>query len=96
MKTYKLKAWPDLPPGCRRMGHRRVLNELSQRHVGESELLRQSGLPAQDLRQLLEHLGECGLLDVRESAAAEVRRHAQGSWLRWVWPLQQWRARRAG
>jgi len=96
MKTYKLKAWPDLPPGFRRMGHRRVLNQLSQRHVGEPELLRESGLPAQDLKLLLGHLSGHGLLDEREAPHAEVRAGHEGGWIRWVWPLQQWRARRAG
>ncbi|MBN8486176.1 MAG: hypothetical protein J0M20_00375 [Burkholderiales bacterium] len=96
MKTYKLKAWPDLPPGCRRMGHRRVLNQLSQRHVGEPELLRESGLPLQDLRQLLGHLARHGWLDERDRPISEVRGRTEAVWLRWVWPLQQWRARRAG
>jgi hypothetical protein len=96
MKTYKLKAWPDLPPGFRRMGHRRVLNQLSQRHVGEPELLRASGLAAHDLRQLLSHLSGHGLLDVREAPVSSVRAGADTSWIRWIWPLQQWRMRRAG
>jgi hypothetical protein len=96
MKTYKLKAWPDLPPGFRRMGHRRVLNQLSQRHAGETELLRESGLLVGELQQLLRHLGDHGLLDVRDAPLSEVRPGHEGGWVRWVWPLQQWRARRAG
>lgn len=96
MKTYKLKAWPDLPPAFRRMGHRRVLNQLSQRHVGEGELTRESGLPPQDLHLLLTHLTGHGLLDVRDAPPPARRARTEGGWIRWVWSLQLWRARRAG
>jgi hypothetical protein len=72
MKEYRLKSWPELPVAYRRTGYRRLLNDLSQRHMGESDLRQSSGLSGQEVRSLLTYLDERDLLEVRETAS--VRR----------------------
>lgn len=85
MKEYKLLSWPDLPSEFRRTGYRRLLSELSQRHVGESTLMRRDGLRPAEVRALLQFLSQRDLLDVREAAPA-----ARG-WMLPAW----WRRLRA-
>jgi hypothetical protein len=92
MKTYKLKAWPELPPAFRRMACRRLLSELSQRHVSEPELRSSCGLSSGDVRALLSHLDQEGLLDTRE--APDTAPSSRG-WMRFTAPLQQLLLRRA-
>ena len=96
MKSYKLKAWPDLPPAFRRTAYRRALSQLSHRHATENQLCRDSGLSVSEWRQLLGHLDAHGLVDVRDVPDEEVRIRPHGTWARLVAPLQQWRMRRAG
>ena len=92
MKTYKLKAWPELPPAFRRMAYRRLLSDLSQRHVSEQELRTTCGLPGSDVRALLSHLDQEGLLDTRDAPDATP---ASRGWMRFTAPLQQLLLRRA-
>ncbi len=70
MKEYRLHSWPDLPSEFRRTGYRRLLSELSQRHIGESALMRRHGLRPGEVRALLQFLSQRDLLDVREAAPA--------------------------
>jgi len=83
MKEYKLLSWPDLPAEFRRMGFRRLLSEMSQRHLGEDVLLKRDGVKPSEVRALLQFLAEHGVLDVR---VAEPRagkwRPAIAGWLR--------------
>lgn len=81
MKEYKLLSWPDLPSEFRRTGYRRLLSELSQRHVGESTLMRRDGLRPAEVRALLQFLSQRDLLDVREAAPA-VRGWMLPAWWR--------------
>jgi hypothetical protein len=83
MKEYKLLSWPDLPAEFRRMGFRRLLSEMSQRHLSEAALFKRDGVKPSEVRALLQFLGQRGLLDVRESATPGSRwRPAIASWLR--------------
>ncbi len=92
MDTYKLKAWPELPPAFRRMAFRRLLSDLSQRHMSEQELRGASGLSGSDVRALLSHLDQEGLLDTRVAPDAPA---ASRGWMRLTAPLQQLLLRRA-
>jgi hypothetical protein len=83
MKEYKLLSWPDLPAEFRRMGFRRLLSEMSQRHVSEAALLRRDGVKPSEVRALLLFLADLGLLDVRVADAQGSRwRPALAGWLR--------------
>jgi hypothetical protein len=83
MKEYRLLSWPDLPVEFRRTGYRRLLSELSQRHVRETTLRRHGVKPA-DVRALLRFLASREVLDVREAALSSGWRQALvlPSWLR--------------
>jgi hypothetical protein len=83
MKEYKLLSWPDLPAEFRRTGFRRLLSELSQRHISEAALLKRDGIKPAEVRALLQFLAKLDLLDVRESAPAHSKwRPSLSGWLR--------------
>ena len=42
MKEHRLAAWPDLGPQHRRTAYRRLLSDMSQRHVSLAELCARS------------------------------------------------------
>lgn len=91
MKEYKLKSWPELPAAFRRTVYRRLLSDLSQRHMSETALRQRSGLGSSDIRALLNYLEAEGLLDHRECEEAP----RAGLLARFAWPLQAW-MRRSG
>lgn len=66
MKTYRLVSWPDLPAEFRRTAYRRVLSELSLRHVGLTQLVEVSGLRRPEVQALLDMLDAKRLLDVND------------------------------
>lgn len=67
MKEYKLAAWPDLPAAYQRTAFRRMLSDMSQRHLTVPQLMSGSGASRLEVRLLLQLLAERGLL--RERAA---------------------------
>ncbi|MBI5272002.1 MAG: hypothetical protein HY856_20265 [Burkholderiales bacterium] len=83
MKEYKLLSWPDLPAEFRRTGFRRLLSDLSQRHLSEAALLRRDGVKPAEVRALLKFLAARHVLDVRqaEPSASKWRPDLAG-WLR--------------
>jgi hypothetical protein len=89
MKEYRLKSWPELPAIFRRTVYRRLLSDLSQRHMSEMALRQRSGLSSADLRSLVNYLKTEGLLDEREGQ--EVPR--AGLIARFAWPIQAWMRR---
>lgn len=89
MKEYRLKSWPELPAAFRRTVYRRLLSDLSQRHMSEAALRQRSGLGTADVRALLHYLETEGLLDQR---ACEDPPRA-GLLSRFAWPLQAWMRR---
>lgn len=69
MKQYKLSAWPDLPAGFHRTAYRRMLHQMSHRHVTVRQLMAESGLARSAVIQFLDTLSERELLDERQHAA---------------------------
>jgi predicted ArsR family transcriptional regulator len=86
MKAYRLAAWPDLPRHYQRTAHRRMLGEMSQRHVTLSQLARRSGLQREQVRAFLEMLETRGLLSMRDASVldrlAEPLRRVLSRWNR--------------
>ena len=82
MKEVKLLSWPDLPAEFRRTAFRRLLSEMSQRHLSEATMIKRDGLKAAEVRALLQLLASRNVLDVRESAARGGWRPALAGWLR--------------
>lgn len=73
MKEYKLLSWPDLPAEFRRTGFRRLLSDLSQRHISEASLLKRDGVKPAEVRALLQFLASRNVLEVRPAAPATGR-----------------------
>lgn len=83
MKEYRLAAWPDLDAFHNRIAYRRMLSDMSQRHVSLAQLAARSGLPRQDVTRFLEQLEARGLVTQREGGGAtEQFFHPLRSWLR--------------
>jgi hypothetical protein len=82
MKEYRLTAWPDLGPQHQRTAYRRMLSDMSQRHLSVAELCARSGLSRSTVAGFLEQLDARGLLLSRDAVP-----------LRWpisLRPLRDW------
>ena len=82
MKEFKLISWPDLPAEFRRTPFRRLLSDMSQRHLSESMLAKRDGVKPSEVRALLQLLAAREVLDVRESDLRRGWRPTLASWLR--------------
>jgi hypothetical protein len=82
MKEFKLISWPDLPAEFRRTPFRRLLSDMSQRHVSESMLVKRDGVKAAEVRALLQFLASRDVLDVRDASARRGWRPFLAGWLR--------------
>lgn len=85
MKEYRLSAWPELGATYERTPYRRILSDMSQRHVTLAQLYERSGLPRQQVSAFVSMLVDRGLVAQREAArvdrlAASIR--PLGVWLR--------------
>jgi hypothetical protein len=88
MKEYRLSGWPKLPASLDRIAYRRMLSDMSHRHVTLAQLGVSSGVRRQEVRAFLEMLGADGLLVERESAAPDSLFEALrplGGWFRRAW-----------
>lgn len=65
MKEYRLAAWPELAPPYDRTAYRRLLNEISLRHMSLRQLTGTGGLRRHEVRQFLGWLAVRGLVDAR-------------------------------
>ena len=65
MKEYKLTAWPDLPAPYHRIVYRRMLSDMSHRHMSVAQLVQSSGAHKLDVRMFIQMLDERGLLHER-------------------------------
>jgi len=85
MKTYRLAAWPQLRPPFDKIAYRRMLSDMSHRHVSVAQLVDTSGLRRSEVRQFLEMLGAEHLLSEREGVAPDSlfgSLRPLGGWLR--------------
>ncbi|HEY1392918.1 MAG TPA: hypothetical protein VFV25_06060 [Methylibium sp.] len=81
MKEYKLSGWPELPPPFHRTGYRRMLHEMSQRHVSVDHLMHASGMGRPAVKEFVEMLDARGVLDVHGPAESD-------SFFGSLWPLE--------
>ncbi len=65
MKEYKLSGWPELPAAYQRTAYQRMLHQMSQGYVPLAELVRNSGLGREAVRQFLAQLHSRGVLEER-------------------------------
>jgi DNA-binding IclR family transcriptional regulator len=85
MKEYRLSAWPDLGPQHQRTAYRRMLSDMSQRHMSVAELCARSGLSRSAVVGFIDQLAARGLLLSRDAA----RLH----WPISLRPLRDWMRR---
>jgi hypothetical protein len=85
MKEYRLAAWPQLRAPFDRIAYRRMLSDMSHRHVTLAQLAESSGIRRQDVRSFLDMLGADGLIAEREATAPDSlfgSLRPLGGWLR--------------
>ena len=56
MKEYRLASWPELPAHFRHAGHRRILSDMSLRHMTLAQLSDSSGLKRLEVTHFIEFL----------------------------------------
>ena len=71
MKEYRLAAWPQLRPPFDKIAYRRMLSDMSHRHMTLGQLIECSGIKRHEVRTFLEMLENSGLIIEREAAAAD-------------------------
>ena len=76
MKVYRLAAWPELRGPHARIAYRRLLSEMSQRHLTVAQLAESSGLRRQEVQAFVEWLDERGLLSTRVDITRERQNQA--------------------
>jgi hypothetical protein len=67
MKEYRLVAWPQLRAPFDRIAYRRMLSDMSHRHMTLAQLGECSGLRRQEVRAFLAMLDARSLLTDREA-----------------------------
>ena len=85
MKEYRLASWPELPAHFRHAGHRRILSDMSHRHMTLVQLSDSSGLKRLEVTHFIEFLESgghvTGRISVSEPRLARLTRQI-GDWLR--------------
>ena len=71
MKQYRLLAWPELQPAHNRIAYRRLLSDMSHRHVSIAQMADASGLRRTVVRDFVDSLIEQGVVEVREAEAVD-------------------------
>ena len=71
MKEYRLAAWPQLRAPFDRIAHRRMLSDMSHRHVSMAQLVESSGIRRHEVREFLAMLELRGLVTQREASVPE-------------------------
>jgi len=68
MKEHRLASWPELPAHFRHAGHRRILSDMSQRHMTLAQLSDASGLKRLEVTHFIEFLEAGGHVTSRIAA----------------------------
>ena len=85
MKEYRLVAWPQLRAPFDRIAHRRMLSDMSHRHMTVAQLIECSGMRRNDVLAFLDMLEARHLIAQREAAASDSlfgSLRPLGGWLR--------------
>jgi hypothetical protein len=69
MKEYRLVSWPQLSAPFDRIAYRRMLSDMSHRHMTLAQLAEGSGVRRQQVRAFLEMLDAKTMLNEREASA---------------------------
>jgi hypothetical protein len=67
MKEYRLAAWPELSAPFDRTAFRRMLSDMSHRHMSVAQLMGASGIRRQEVREFIDMLDARGMISKRDS-----------------------------
>jgi hypothetical protein len=84
MKEYRLASWPELPSHLQRTGHRRILSDMSHRHLTIAQLVECSGLKRQDVILFIERLETGGHVTSHELAVDEAPARSKRPFEGWL------------
>ena len=65
MKEYRLAAWPELTAPFDRTAFRRMLSDMSHRHMSLAQLVGASGIRRQEVRDFIDMLVARGVISQR-------------------------------
>ncbi len=85
MKEYRLVAWPQLRAPFDRIAYRRMLSDMSHRHMTLAQLVECSGIRRHEVRAFLEMLEARHLIAEREAPIPDSlfgSLRPLGGWLR--------------
>ncbi len=85
MKEYRLVAWPQLRPPFDRIAYRRMLSDMSHRHMSLTQLAECSGMRRHEVRAFVEMLKARELIAQRDAAVPDSlfgSLRPLGGWLR--------------
>lgn len=85
MKEYRLVAWPQLRAPFDRIAYRRMLSDMSHRHMTLAQLAECSGIRRHEVRSFLEMLESRELITEREAPVPDSlfgSLRPFGGWLR--------------
>jgi len=85
MKEYRLVAWPQLRPPFDKIAYRRMLSDMSHRHMTLPQLAICSGIRRHEVRSFIEMLEARGLIAEREAPEPDSlfgSLRPLGGWLR--------------
>ena len=85
MKEYRLAAWPQLRPPFDKIAYRRMLSDMSHRHMSLAQLAECSGIRRHEVRSFIEMLDSRGLIAEREATTPDSlfgSLRPLGGWLR--------------
>jgi DNA-binding IclR family transcriptional regulator len=87
MKEYRLAAWPELRGPHARTAYRRMLSDMSHRHMTVWQLVAASGLRRLEVQNFLDMLKRSGLLIERNRSRLGLGEHLAplACWLRRSW-----------
>lgn len=71
MKEYRLAAWPQLRAPFDRIAYRRILSDMSHRHVTVAQLADASGIRRHAVREFIVMLQARGLVEGRDVSAPD-------------------------
>jgi hypothetical protein len=92
MKEYRLVAWPQLRAPFDRIAYRRMLSDMSHRHMTLAQLTECSGIRRQEVRVFLEMLASRQLIVQREAPPGDSlfgSLRPLGGWLKRAWAAGQ-------
>lgn len=85
MKEYRLATWLELRAPFDRTVFRRMLSDMSHRHMSLAQLIGASGVRRQEVREFIEMLDARGVISQRDSIVTDSlfgSLRPLGGWLR--------------